>query len=91
MVGTFKRCSLFNGNLSNWDTSHVTDMNNLFAVASAFNSNIGSWDTSNVTFMKGMFQLAISFSQDLSGWDVSSVVDHSFFNVGNTLLTPPNF
>ena len=39
----------FNGDISSWDTSNVTDMKGMFSGATAFNQDIGSWDTSNVT------------------------------------------
>jgi surface protein len=63
----------------------------MFTNAAAFNQNINGWQTSNVTHMDHMFELATSFSGDLSGWDVTSVIDHSFFNIGTTLLIQPNF
>ena len=36
----------FNGNISKWDTSNVTNMADMFAY-STFNGNISKWDTSN--------------------------------------------
>ena len=45
----------FNGDISNWDTAQVTNMENMFSSASAFNQNISNWDTAQVTNMANMF------------------------------------
>ena len=43
------------GEIMHWDTSNVTDMNNLFKNKTSFNEDIGAWDTSQVTNMFAMF------------------------------------
>ncbi len=67
------RNSSFNGDISNWDVSSVTNMSAMFLGATSFNSDISGWDVSSVTNMNSMFRSASNFSADLSGWDVSSV------------------
>ena len=51
MNGMFKGASIFNGNISNWDVSSVTDMNGMFYYATGFNQDLSSWDLSSVTNM----------------------------------------
>ena len=51
MSKLFLNETVFNQDLSAWDTSSVTDMEYMFYKASSFNQNIGSWNTSNVTDM----------------------------------------
>ena len=65
--------SAFNGDLSGWDVSSVTNMDSMFHDAEAFNGDISGWDVSSVTDMRFMFSGAEAFNGDLSGWDVSSV------------------
>jgi surface protein len=72
-------------NLSNWDTSNVTDMSNLFIRETdihdninkvqrrAFNQDISMWDVSNVIDMENMFRGCKNFDQNLSSWNVSKV------------------
>ena len=75
------------GDLSNWDTSKVTDMSSMFAYLSTslLNFNIGSWDTSNVTRMSQMFGSTRNWnnggSPSISGWDTSKVTnfDNMFY------------
>ena len=59
--------------VSNVDTSGITDMSWLFDNASSFNQDISSWDVSNVKDMSYMFYKASSFNQDISSWDISNV------------------
>ena len=63
----------FNGDISLWDVSNVTDMNNLFVYCSQFNKDISKWDVSNVTDMHNMFMHCTEFNKDISKWDVSNV------------------
>ncbi|UXX80682.1 BspA family leucine-rich repeat surface protein [Reichenbachiella carrageenanivorans] len=71
----------FNGDLSNWDVSGVTDMSGMFA-GTSFNSDLNTWDVSSVTDMGHMFVDASSFKSDVSSWDVSSVTTmiYMFYN-----------
>ena len=62
------------GNISNWDTSCVTDMSGLFQGYTTFNDDISQWDTSNVTTMASMFRGADSFNQDIGDWNLSNVI-----------------
>ncbi|MEN9839270.1 MAG: hypothetical protein RL177_749, partial [Bacteroidota bacterium] len=71
----------FNGDVSTWDVSSVTDMNSMFSYAGRFfSSNFGGlsyWDVGNVTDMGYMFGGADTFNGDLSSWDVSNVTNMS--------------
>ena len=50
------------GNLSNWNTSNVTNMGSMFeycfGYSKTFNLDLSSWDTSKVTNMGYMFRVA---------------------------------
>ena len=63
------------GHISNWDTSGVTNMSNLFKDKTSFNDDISGWNTSNVTNMYSMFRDAETFNQDISIWNTSSVTN----------------
>ena len=67
--------SNFNGDISQWDVSNVTDMKYMFT-HSDFNGNISEWDVSNVKWMENMFEYS-KFNGDLSKWDISKVKDMS--------------
>lgn len=70
----------FNGDISRWDVSSVTDMSYMF-VDAPFNGDISKWDVSNVAEMRGLFSCG-EFNRDISNWDVGSVTDmyHMFFH-----------
>ena len=71
--------------VSNVDTSHITDMRCMFnGCPPGFNQDLSSWDVSNVTDMSFMFSGATSFNQDLSSWNVSNVTDMSDMFSGAT-------
>ena len=52
--------SQFNGDISKWDVSNVTDMNRMFR-KSQFNGDISNWNVSNVT------ECAL-FSNEATAW-----------------------
>ena len=67
----FMSATKFNGNISGWNTSSVTNMSTMFA-GTPFNQPLNNWDTSSVTNMEWMFA-ATPFNQTLNNWDTSSV------------------
>ena len=65
----------FKGDISKWDVSRVTNMEDMFR-DSDFNGDISGWDVSHVTNMSGMFMNS-SFNKDIGNWDVSHVTNMS--------------
>ena len=63
------------GEISNWDTSKVTNMRFMFKGATSFNQPLNNWDVSNVTDMWALFMNASSFNQPLNNWNVSKVTN----------------
>ena len=63
-----KGLGTFNGDISSWDVSKVTNMGSMFNGATAFDQDISSWDVSKVTSMLNMFNGAKSFKQNLNAW-----------------------
>ena len=45
----------FNGDISGWDVSKVTDMSRMFFRCKYFNQDISSWDVSNVKYFIDIF------------------------------------
>tara|TARA_R110002020_G_scaffold150_5_gene769 strand:- start:617 stop:1465 length:849 start_codon:yes stop_codon:yes gene_type:complete len=86
-VNMFRNCSLFNGDISSWDVSEVTNFQACFFNCSVFNQDLGSWDVSNATSVKQMFQGATVFNQDIGSWDVSSCTNFANFLLSATNLT----
>ena len=69
---TFTEAPLF-------DTSNVTDMNNMFYCCNNFDCDLSNWDVSNVTNMSGMFNSCFVFTgKGLENWNVSNVIDMSY-------------
>ena len=78
----FVDCYKFNGDVSGWDTSRVTNMSFMFGKCYNFNCNISRWDTSRVTNMSHMFSDCSEFKCNISRWDTSRVTNmsHMFIN-----------
>ena len=84
----------FNDDITNWDTSNVSSMEEVFTGWPAFNQDISNWDTSKVESMHGMFKSSkyvgnyymgpTSFNQDISKWNVSNVKNMSEMFLGAT-------
>jgi surface protein len=63
--------SKFNGDISKWDVSNVTNMCYMFSY-SQFNGDISKWNVSNVTNMEYMYDNS-KFNGDISNWNISNV------------------
>ena len=83
----------FNQEIGGWNTSSVTNMNQMFFGSVSFNQDISSWDTSSVINMNQMFFRSVSFNQDISNWCVEQVTNNFQFDTysafeGQTNLQP---
>merc|ERR1712194_32607 len=83
----FRYLHNFNADISNWDTSSVTNMVGVFRDASAFNQQL-SFDTSKVTTMNSMFQYAYKFNQPLS-FDTSGVTNMKYMFTDASAFNQP--
>lgn len=76
MLFTFSRPK-FNGDISEWNTSNVTDMHFMFA-DTKFAGDISDWDVRNVENMNNMFYGCNDFNCDLNKWKVDNVKDMQY-------------
>lgn len=74
----------FNGDISKWNVSNVTDMRGMFFF-SKFNGDISKWDVSNVQLFNCMFYNNGVFSGDLSKWNVTKKA-RDFANMFNNAV-----
>ena len=80
LQATFFNAKIFNdSDVSNWDVSGVTTLEETFNGASAFNQNLGSWNVSNVTSLATTFANALAFnnggSDSIKNWNTSKVTN----------------
>ncbi len=71
LFGNFFKLKIIN--LTNFDTSKVTDMSRMFYSSGATSLDLSSFDTSKVTNMYQMFSGSSATSLDLSSFDTSNV------------------
>ena len=67
----------FNDDISAWNTSRATNMQNMFQGATNFNQGLSGWDMRQVTTIESMFAGATSFNQDISSWQLDSLASMS--------------
>ena len=89
MNGMFRLASDFNQNLSNWDTSNVTDIREMFDRATSFDQNLGSWDVSSVIYANGFMTAShglstSNYNNTLIGWGPQNVQNGVNINFGNS-------
>ena len=60
----------FNGDISRWDVSNVTNMTGMFMCCEDFNCDISNWKVPKVEDISYMFYKCESFDQDLSSWNI---------------------
>lgn len=78
MSNMFSSCySLINLDVSNWNTSSVTNMYRMFYYCTSLISlDVSGWDTSSVTNMSSMFYYCTSLTNlDVSSWNTSAVTN----------------
>jgi len=81
----FHRAYAFNGDISAWDVSNVTNMGLMFRNASSFNQDISSWCVYNISSEPSSFSTNSSLTEDnMPVWGscpTASVDDQNQFNI----------
>ena len=92
----FRECSslISISDISNWDTSQVTDMSYLFekCISLEYLPDISEWDISNVTDIKCMFKKCYNLKSlpDIGKWNTTNVTNMNYlFYFCNSLKTLP--
>ena len=90
MFGGSKATTL---DVSNFDTSNVTDMRGMFDNSQATTLDVSNFDTSKVTNMNNMFYYSKATTLDVSNFNTSNVTDMSAMFSGSqaTTLDVSNF
>jgi hypothetical protein len=77
------------GDISNWDVSGVTNMNQLFHTRTDFNYDLSSWDISNVTNMFMIFHSSglstANYDNILNGWSQQDVQPNVELGAGQSI------
>jgi surface protein len=68
----------FNGDISMWNVSNVTNMGFMFYGCKKFNCDLSKWNVSKVDNMYCMFYGCTDFNGDISTWNVSNVINMEF-------------
>ena len=87
----FAEENIINIDISNWDVSHVKNMNAMFYNCRYLHTcgDLSSWDVSNVTDMTFMFSNCKNLKDigDLSNWKINNTKMHMAFNNCSKLKT----
>ena len=69
----FRDCvKLQSADLSGWDTTGVTNLEECFNNCYVFTGSISTWDVSDVTTLQNCFLGCYVFNDDISGWNITS-------------------
>jgi len=87
MQNMFLNATSANPDVSNWDMSIVTNINQMFRNASSANPNTSNWDVSNVTNMSNMFLFSNLSVENLTAcyenWSQLTLQNNVSFGAGN--------
>ncbi len=71
----FRNCNAFNGDISNWDVSNVTNFSFSIFNCTVFNQPVGNWTTTSLENCNKMFQGSTSFDQSIGDWDITNATN----------------
>lgn len=77
LAATFRRCRLFNQDISNWAVNNVKSLAQTFKECEVFNQDLSNWKIANVTSLRETFYGCKALTKIPSGndWSTSNVTD----------------
>ena len=73
LAGTFRDCTVFNGNINNWNVSGVTNLFAFLYLANSFTGALDNWDIGSVTnlgfFANGATMTTVNYDALLVSWE----------------------
>ena len=98
LSGTFRECTVFDGNINNWDVSGVNKMFAFLYLANSFTGALDNWDIGNVTnfgfFGNGITMTTVNYDALLVSWEgqapnpgLSPVFGNSQYSLGSAAAT----
>ena len=82
--------SAFNGDISSWDMSNITNVDSMFMGNVNFDGDLSNWNTAKVQTFIRMFNGATTFNQDLGSWSLAKATNLTDM-LSNSGLSCANF
>ena len=76
-----KKATIIYGNIEEWNTENITDMQKLFMNKRKFNNDISKWNVSNVTNMNYMFYNATELQKKFKTLNTLSFFSDKFITM----------
>lgn len=90
--GAFYNVWGMNPDISNWDTSNITNMNKMFMFTSTFNQDLSGWDVSNVEFHEDFNSSSKLTPENIPLFGLVNVIKPMLITVDTRVTTiPPQY
>jgi len=87
----FKNATAFNQDISEWDISRITYLQEIFYGATAFDQDLSKWNISNVydwsDILKNAELSTANYNALLNGWILFDLPSYKNFHAGNSKYT----
>ncbi len=87
----FNGATLFNQDISTWNTGTARYMTGMFNNATSFNQPIGEWNVGRVWDLANVLTNATAFNQSLADWYIESIIFNTSIGLSNSGMDCSNY